>query len=184
MDAIGSAAADLPLGPAEVVAEFIALSVVESTYTPGLTLTVEIVGCTATLTDTGRGMQLAPDDGDDIPHAQRVLTSPYPISSASARVDEVLTRLVWGAAGSLGPARATRHCPELSYTSRRDGQEWTQRFVHGEPTGPPRELGPTDLEGTSIQLTTAWPIDPHDVRQLVERLTHHIDGLDIVVRAG
>ena len=84
MDDTLQAAADRPLRPAEVVAEFIALSVVESSYTPGLTLSVEIDGCTATLTDNGRGMRLVPDDGDDVPHAQRPAGPPQRIGPTDA----------------------------------------------------------------------------------------------------
>jgi hypothetical protein len=66
--------------PHAVVGEFLALSAVESSYTPGLLVDVRVDGCHATIADTGRGMQLRPDQGDDISHSERALTTVYPIS--------------------------------------------------------------------------------------------------------
>lgn len=115
------------LTPDEVVAELVALAVVEHSHTPGVAIEVHVDGATVTVTDTGRGMQLASDPGDDISHAQRALTSPYPCEPSSPEIAWVLTDVVWGERGSLGPSLANAACPAFDFTSRRSGERWTQR---------------------------------------------------------
>jgi DNA gyrase/topoisomerase IV subunit B len=66
----------------------------------------------------------------------------------------VLTVLVWGSRGSLGPAIANRHCETLQYWSRRDGEEWTQRFRRGRRLGPSQHVGDATDVGTTIEIVT------------------------------
>jgi DNA gyrase/topoisomerase IV subunit B len=159
-----------PLLPHEVVAEFIALSVVESEYTPGLEVSVNIDGHRAEIFDNGRGMQLRPDNGDHLSHAERALTSIYPISAKSPGTQILLTRLVWGQRGSLGPALANHHCVSLQYWSRREGTEWTQRFEHGKCLGPPEHVGVTSETGTAIVMLTHGQIDGLALARLVAEI--------------
>jgi hypothetical protein len=51
------------LSPNDICAEVLALSVVEYTYTPSLTLSVELGQTGGQLHDTGRGIMLLPDPG-------------------------------------------------------------------------------------------------------------------------
>lgn len=170
------------LTPTQVVLEFIALSVVESTYSPGLEVSVDLWGNTVVIEDSGRGMQLAPDEGDTIPHAQRALTSIYPVESASPEVDQLLSELVWGSRGSLGPSIANSNCAELQYRSRRDGEAWVQRFERGLPTGPPELVGPTTASGTTIVIRTLGRADGAAVAKVIERLTTEVSSASISLR--
>ncbi len=167
------------LSPTEVTAEFIALSVVESTHSPDVSIYVTIEGSAATVSDTGRGMQLKPDPGDEIPHAQRVMTSIYPIRSATADVDELLTSLVWGSRGSLGPAVPNANCTELQFWSRRDGEEWTQHYQAGSPVIPLSKAGLTTRTGTTVSFVTTDPIDTANITALVRRLSEALPNLAI-----
>ena len=170
---------DQLLQPHEAVAEFLALSVVESTYTPGLRVNVVLNGYAVTITDTGRGMQLRPDAGDVISHSERALTSVYPIAAATPEANDLLTRLVWGQRGSLGPALANRNCLTLRYRSRREGEEWTQLFRNGQRVGPPERVGPTTERGTTIEFTTRSPIDDQPVSALIDALNASVSTINI-----
>jgi hypothetical protein len=167
--------------PTQVVAEFIALSVVESTFRPGLRLTVKLSGPEALLIDTGRGMKIEPDEGDSMTHAQRVLTSDYPIVSADEKINQILTNLVWGARGSLGPARANRSCQRLEYASRRGGIEWRQTFVSAQPSGPPVRSTTIEPDGTLIHLTAHDSIDAEHVERLASDLNRAIETISITL---
>jgi DNA gyrase/topoisomerase IV subunit B len=169
------------LRPHEVVGEFLALSVVESSYSPGLRVSIMIDGCKARINDTGRGMQLRPDEGDDIPHSERALTTIYPIFPESEELKDLLTGLVWGARGSLGPALANRHCVSLLYCSRRDGEEWTQHFRHGQSMGPPERVGSTTDVGTSIVCVTRSAIDVVELSLLVEQIHASVPEIEIAL---
>ncbi len=168
------------LTPTEVCAELLALSVVEFSHTPGIAIAVALRGAEGTTNDTGRGMKLAPDEGDDIPHAERALTSVYPCLPATPEIATVLRELVWGDRDSQGPALANHACPSLQYTSRRRGEVWTQSYRYGAPLGPPTSLGSTDTTGTTIQFTTEGPIDADAIARLVAALRSRIEGLVIV----
>lgn len=168
--------------PTQVVLEFVALSVVESTYSPGLEVSVDLWGNTVVIEDTGRGMKITPDDGDSISHAQRALTSIYPIESASPQVDELLGELVWGSRGCLGPSIANSNCEELQYRSRRGGETWVQRFERGVPTGPPELVGSTTATGTTVVMRTSGRADGDVIEKALDRLSAEIDSVSISLR--
>jgi DNA gyrase/topoisomerase IV subunit B len=169
-----------PLEPAQIVAELVALSVVEYGYSPTMTIALTIDGDRCELSDTGRGMSLEPDPGDVISHAERALTSIYPIDPRTDEVKDLLTRLVWQRRGSLGPVLANANCPEFVFVSRRRAEEWTQRFEYGVPTGPASRVGPTDVHGTTIRLRAEGEIDVNHVRLIAEELRTQILGLIII----
>lgn len=167
--------------PHHVVAQVIALSVVEWSFDRRIPISVVIDDTNASVSDGGRGMGLVPDPGDDIPHAQRVLTSDYPIHADDPVVNAVLGSCVWGDEGPCGPARANVCCEQLSFRSRRSGEEWAQAYRRGVPTGAAHRVGATDLTGTTIELTTAAPIDAAAVLETVAQLEAGLPGLRIDV---
>jgi hypothetical protein len=167
------------LRPDEVVSEFLALSVVESTYSPGLRVTVVIDRAHALISDSGRGMQLRPDAGDSLAHAERALTTAYPVYPESSEIRELLSQLVWGARGSFGPALANRHCLQLQYWSFRDGQVWTQQFRAGKAMSIPQRVGASQAVGTKIALTTQDDIDVRRVAALVDQLVLRVPSIEI-----
>jgi DNA gyrase/topoisomerase IV subunit B len=176
--------ATYPLRPTDVVSELLALSVVEHSYSPSTSITLELHQFVngrsgGVLIDTGRGMSLTPDPGDTLSHAQRALTSIYPIEPASPDVQAILIELVWGARGSLGPALANGACPEYEFNSRRGGEEWKQRYSFGRPVGPAEKVGTTDKNGTTVRFTTSGTIDHSAVSALVEKLRIRISDLRI-----
>ncbi len=170
-----------PLTPEEVVAELLALSVAEHTNVPGMRISIELDGATGALTDTGRGMRLTPDPGDTLSHVERALTSLYPVSASDPEVQAVLVDLVWGDRGSLGPALASASCPELEFTSRRQGEAWSQTYQDGVPQGPAELRGPADATGTTIRFETSVAIKVDAVQALAERLRLRIPDLRLEV---
>ncbi|MEM9564624.1 MAG: hypothetical protein AAGA93_18530, partial [Actinomycetota bacterium] len=82
------------LSPAEVVIELIALIVVEHTNTEDLSISVELGDRQVTISDTGRGMKITPDEGDTVSHAEKALTSIYPVLPTDPDVEQLLTELV------------------------------------------------------------------------------------------
>lgn len=148
--------------------------------TGDLEIRVEL-GHRAAIVDTGRGMKITPDPGDSISHAEKALTSTSPILPTDPQVEAVLKELVWGERGSLGPAIANAACAELRISSRRDGQEWTQAYTSGVPTGPPRRVGSAGAPGTTVWLTTTEPIDHETIQALASQLRTKIVGLRLTV---
>ncbi len=169
------------LSPDQVCAELLALSVVEHSFTPGLSIALEIDRSVGRIADTGRGMRLTPDPGDTLSHAERALTGFYPCRPRNPDYEAVLCDLVWGSRGSVGPALANFACRSLCFTSKRDGELWSQRYRDGAALGPAVRLGSTDRTGTTIEFETAPAIDPAAVAALVDRLCRRIPGLPITL---
>ncbi|WP_321941837.1 hypothetical protein [Paraburkholderia tropica] len=169
------------LSPAEVCAQLLALSVVEYSRAPGLSVVLTLNGTEGQLADTGRGMRLTPDLGDTISHAERALTGFYPCLSSNEHDNAILQELIWGDHGSLGPSLANFACPALRFTSRREGEVWSQSFRYGQPSGPAALLGATNTTGTTIDFTTETAIDATEVAALVVRLHKRIPELQITI---
>src|ERR1700761_1898014 len=125
----------LDLSGEDVCAELLALSVVEHSYTPASKIRLELGQGGGTLRDTGRGMRLAPDLGDTLSHAERALTGYYPCLPSNAEIEAILSDLVWGERGSLGPSLANFACSSYRFTSMRGGEVWSQEYQHGKPGG-------------------------------------------------
>jgi DNA gyrase/topoisomerase IV subunit B len=170
------------LSPNDVCAEILALSIVEYTYTPSLSITIDLDRSGGKLYDSGRGIALVPDRGDTISHAERAHTCIYPCVSASPEVDSILRELIWGARGALGPALPTAACPVYAFVSERGGEVWSQSYRYGTPVGPPRMLGSTSTTGTTITFETAAPIDHAAFATLVNTLSSRIPGLLVTLR--
>jgi DNA gyrase/topoisomerase IV subunit B len=167
--------------PTEVVGQLMAMSVIEHTNSHGLSIHMELGEQAATITDTGRGMKISPDDGESVSHAEKALTTPFPVVASDPVVEMALRDLVWGQQGSSGPWKANAACPELRLVSRRDGEEWAQRYVYGVPAGPAQRVGSAEGTGTILELKTDGPIDNGTIRSLADELNARIDGLDLVV---
>ena len=165
------------LTPNEVCAELLALSVVEHSYTPDLTIRVDLDGSRGRILDTGRGMRLKPDGGDKLSHAERALTSFYTCLPSSPEIEAILRELIWGERDSLGPALANFACPSLEYISKREGEVWSQTYRFGAPLGPATRLGSTETTGTTIRFETAAPIYLAAIADLANILSSRIPGL-------
>jgi DNA gyrase/topoisomerase IV subunit B len=182
MENVTLAPAPPRLSPTEVVAELLALSAVEFTHASDVTVTLGLDRAGAGFqADTGRGMRLTPDPGDTVSHAERTLTTVYPCLPGSRQVEQVLTELVWGERGSLGPVLANRACPRFEFVSSRNGETWSQRFRHGEPAGPARYLGPATSTGTTLRFETAGPIDVVSIQSLAAELMARIPGFQVEI---
>ena len=168
----------MPLAPHEIVAEFIAAAVVEWSYDKTVQIGVTVDGDRATIIDNGRGMQVAPDEGETIGHAEKALTTPYPLRASVPDVDRVLDDLVRGGRPSQGVAAAAAACPHLRFISRRGHETAAQSFGHGV-AGPPERLLAPYGQGTTIELRSAQPIDRTAVISLIERLRNHLPGLTV-----
>lgn len=169
------------LTPNQVCAELLTLSIVEYSYTPSLTITVDLSETGGEISDTGRGMRLTPDRGDTLSHAERALTSIYPCRPSTPEIESILCEQVWGELGSLGPMLANLSCPSLQFISNREGQVWTQNYRYATPVGPATMLGSTDKTGTTIVFETAAPIDRAVIANLVDTLCTDIPGLRITL---
>ncbi|MCP5066506.1 MAG: hypothetical protein GY946_08055 [bacterium] len=179
MSEVESIRASHKLSPEAIVAELLALSIVEDSHTQEVAIRVGVAGRSGWIADTGRGMRLDPDEGDTMSHAERALTSIYPIQAASEAVHATLKKLVWGERGSLGPALPNAWCKTLTFTSHRQGEMWSQTYEHGVPTGPPRLQGPTDRHGTTMRFTVESSINIASVTQLIGALKRCIPKLDL-----
>jgi DNA gyrase/topoisomerase IV subunit B len=171
------------LSPDDICAEILALSVVEYTYTPSLSISVELGQSGGQIHDSGRGIMLTPDPGDTMSHAERSHTCIYPCVSANPKVDSILQELVWGKRGALGPALPTAACPMYQFVSERDGEKWSQTFQYGVPLGPPKMLGQTSASGTTITFDTGGRINHAAFARLTDSLRFRIPGLVIAFRA-
>jgi DNA gyrase/topoisomerase IV subunit B len=168
------------LSPTDVCAEILALSIVEYSYTPSVSITVDLYRAGGKISDNGRGIGLVPDRGDTISHAERAHTSIYPHVPANQEVASTLRELVWGERGPLGPALPAAACPFYEFVSERAGEMWSQGYRYGSPMGPPRMLGATTrTSGTTIAFETAGSIDQGAFSILVGRLASRIPGLKI-----
>lgn len=172
------------LSPNEVLAELLALSVVEHSFIPRVQIDVRVHKSGGVISDTGRGMRLTPDPGDELSHAERALTGVYPCLPANSEVEEVLTELIWGERGSLGPALANFACPSLQFTSQRDGEVWSQSYRYGVPVGSATMMGRTGTTGTTITFETSARLDHAAIRNLVDILSSRIRGLVIAVHTS
>lgn len=170
------------LSPDDICAEIVALSVVEYTYTPSLTISAELGQSGGQIHDSGRGIMLTPDPGDTMSHAERSHTCIYPCVSTNPKVDSILQELVWGKRGALGPALPTGACPRYQFVSERDGQKWSQIFRYGVPLGPPKMLGQTSASGTTITFDTGGRINHAAFARLTDSLRFRIPGLVIAYR--
>jgi len=167
----------------DVCAEILALSVVEYTYTPSLSISAELGQPGGQIHDSGRGIMLTPDPGDTMSHAERSHTCVYPCVSANPKVDSILQELIWGKRGALGPALPTAACPLYRFVSERDGEKWSQSYRYGTPLGPPKMLGPTSATGTTITFDAGGRINHAAFARLADRLRFRIPGLVIAFRA-
>jgi|SRR5579862_2382905 len=167
------------LSPNDICAEILALSVVEYTYAPSLSISAELGQSGGQIYDSGRGIMITPDPGDTMSHAERSHTCIYPCVSADPKVDSILQELVWGTRGALGPALPTAACPQYRLVSERDGEQWSQSFHYGVPLGPPKMLGRTSASGTTITFDTGGRIDRAAFARLTESLRFRIPGLVI-----
>ncbi len=168
------------LTPNDVAAEILALSVVEHSYTPDLVIRAEIGAKGASISDNGRGIQLRPDPGDIISHAERALTGFYPCLPADSDTGAVLRELIWDTYGALGPALANFACPSLTFTSQRDNETWSQSYRFGKPLASPSLRGPSMTTGTIIKFETKGRIDRAVFVDLIDTLNVRISGLSIV----
>jgi DNA gyrase/topoisomerase IV subunit B len=165
-----------------VCAELLALSIVEFSRTRETRLALDIVDSKGVLRDTGRGMRLTPDRGDTLSHAKRALTGHYPCISSNSAVDSVLHDLIWGDRGSLGPSLANLACSSYRFTSMRDREIWSQRYLCGQPTGPATMQGYTKETGTQIEFETVSSINQVKVKLRVQTLCERVHGLFISLR--
>ncbi|MEM5581500.1 hypothetical protein WNZ15_03500 [Roseibium sp. AS2] len=167
------------LTPNDICAEFLALSVVEHSFSPNLGIRVELNTTGATISDTGRGMRLHPDSGDTMSHAERALTSCYPCLPSDPDTERTLLDMIWRDRGSLGPALANFACPSLTFVSRRRGEAWSQVYRYGVAQSAPFRIGPTDRKGTTISFETPGRIEPAAFKRLAADLSVRIPGLRI-----
>lgn len=80
------------LTPNDVCAELLACSVVEYSYAPEVLIAVELDRRAGKISDTGRGMQLKPDLGDALSHAERALTDVYPCIPSNSQLENSSSR--------------------------------------------------------------------------------------------
>lgn len=172
------------LTPNNVAAEILALSVVEHSYTSDLVIRVKIGAKGASITDNGRGIQLYPDPGDTISHAERALTGFYPCLPADSNTKAVLRELIWDTHGALGPALANFACPSLTFTSKRNNETWTQSYRFGKPLASPSRRGLSTTTGTIIKFETKGRIDRAVFVDLINILNVRISGLSIILLAA
>ncbi|MEM9466706.1 MAG: NUDIX domain-containing protein [Actinomycetota bacterium] len=169
----------MPLAPHEIVAEFVAAAVVEWSRDRSVQIAVTIDGDRATITDSGRGVGVTPGAGETVGHAEMAFTTPFPLRSTDASVDEVLDDLVRGGRRSEGVEAATAACPHLRLVSRRGHEAHAQSFAHGRASGPAEPVSLPFARGTTIELRCAAPIDRAAVAALTETLRNRLTGLDI-----
>ncbi len=165
----------------DVLGEVLALSIVEFTMAPGVSISIELTSSGATVSDTGRGISLPPDAGDTLSHAERAFTSFYPCLPSLPDVDMVLHELIWGARGPLGPALPNFACPVLQFTSRRDGEAWSQTFHYGKAAGPASMVDYVGTTGSTVCFETETPIDHALVARLIQNVSARIPRLDIAL---
>ncbi|MEM7166187.1 MAG: hypothetical protein AAF581_12025 [Planctomycetota bacterium] len=173
--------------PDAVALELLALSICEHTHNSGgVTIRLAVTGpSTGVIEDSGRGMRLEPDPGDDMAHAERALTSIYPVGSASPDVDAVLGELIWGSHGSQGPIVANALCSAFVFQSRRAGEVWEQCYRRGVAEDPACLVGATDRTGTQTRflvdsgLAGKSVLDLVVLRERIAALCARIPGLDV-----
>lgn len=157
--------------PEGLVYELVALSTIELLNDPSRgAIEVELVGpLRFVIEDPGRGMNMAPEPGHTVSHAEYVLTHDYPIATPREDVMEALTAWVWGARGSRGPVIVSALSASLVLESHRDGVCARQEFAAGAPVGPAVE-GPTDRAGTRHDCTLDPALFPAGVTLERERI--------------
>ena len=97
-------------------------------------------------------MRLEPDEGDEMSHAERALTSIYPVAPADSETQAVLEELAWGPKGSQGPIVANAVSAAFVFQRRRDGEVWEQCYRRGVPEDPPCLVGVTGRTGTNVRF--------------------------------
>ena len=167
------------LTPVKVCAELLALSIVEQVHCTGSEISVSLSKSGGCISDTGRGIRLEPDDGYSISHAELALTTYYPCFSENSKVDDVLSDLIWGQHGSMGPALANYACKNLTYLSRRSKQIWEQSYAYGLPMGAPKKLGSTLQTGTEIHFQTNGEIEIESFESIIRRIKEKLPDFKI-----
>ena len=175
--------------PDTLVLELIALSVCEFSHNAApIQIRVVLEGPThGFIEDSGRGMRMEPDEGDEISHAERALTSIYPIAAGNAQVQQLLTDNIWGPRGSQGPVLANALSSAYVFQSRRNGEVWEQCYRRGVPEDPPCLVGATDRTGTTVRFLVDSSLAPNQtfsetkLTTLLNTLTHQIPNLEITL---
>jgi DNA gyrase/topoisomerase IV subunit B len=145
-----------------------------------ITVTLHKDGCSATVSDNGRGIPVDIHPKTKRPALELILTTLHSGGKFSNKN--------YGRSGGLhgvGSSVVNALSSELVATVHREGYEWQQRFKCGRPTTPLKQVRPFRGRGTAIffrpdeAIFRRTSFDPHVIKQQLEDISYVHGGLSI-----
>ncbi len=142
------------LGVNAVLLDLLSHSYLELTRSPEPgDLQVKILGSwQALVIDNGRGVNLAPEPGETISHAEAAFGRVYPIPAANDQIERTLRQVLWKNRVSMGPFAANALASRMQLQSQRDSIRWELNFEYGRLLSPATQVE-AKKRGTSIAIT-------------------------------
>lgn len=137
-------------------------------------------GCSATVSDNGRGIPVDIHPKTKRPALELILTT---LHSGGKFSDKNYARS--GGLHGVGSSVVNALSVELEATVHRDGHEWMQRFKRGKPTMPLKKVRPFRGHGTTIffrpddEVFRRVHFDSQIIRQHLEDISYVHGGLKI-----
>lgn len=146
-----------------------------------IVVTLHKDGCSATVTDDGRGIPVDMHPKAKIPTVELILTT---LHSGGKFTNKNYARS--GGLHGVGSSVVNALSSELVVTIHRDGSEWMQRYKRGKPTTSLKEVKPFRGHGTSLffrpdeDIFRRTVFTSETIRQHLEDISYIHAGLTIV----
>ena len=149
-------------------------------YASSIALTLHADGASVTVTDDGRGIPVDRHAKTKKSAMEVIFTTLH----AGGKFEQETYKTAGGLHG-VGASVVNALSKEFVATSKRDGQQWQQRFKRGKPTGPVKKIGTARGTGTTVLFRpdpTIFPkvqFDPALIGERLEIISYLHQGLKV-----
>ena len=152
-------------------------------YASSIALTLHADGASVTVTDDGRGVPVDRHAKTKKSAMEVIFTTLH----AGGKFEQETYKTAGGLHG-VGASVVNALSKEFVATSKRDGQQWQQRFKRGKPTGPVKKIGTSRGTGTTVLFRpdpTIFPkveFDPALIGERLEIISYLHQGLKVTFK--